>query len=134
MRAMWLRVVSSVAPGGAKPVNAPPTTILPSDCTTMALTCALGFGENAVSRVPSLFTRARKPRVVVVAEVLAAKPGVNALNKPPTRIFPSDWTARAETEELGDGSNAVSSVPLALSRRRLERPVTPVAPIGVAEL
>ena len=108
-------------------------TILPSDCTAIVLTCALGFGAKLASTVPSVFNRAKKLRPVEVAEVLEARPGVYALNKPPTRILPSLCSASAVIEELGEGSNAVSSVPLAFSRSRFERAVAALAPTGVTE-
>src|SRR5687767_11176193 len=110
------------------PVNAPPITILLSDCTTIVLTWPLGFGLKPVSSVPSALSRARELRVVIAAELLDERPGATALNNPPSIILPSGCTAIADTDEFTDGSNAVSSEPLAFSRRMFERGVDAAAP------
>jgi Flp pilus assembly pilin Flp len=90
-------------------VNAPPTSIFPSDCTAIELTVRLAavpvLVVKTVSLVPSLFRRTIQFTVVPF----------HVVNAPPTSIFPSDCTAIELTVRLAAVPvlvvNVVSLVP-----------------------
>ena len=68
-------------------VNWPPTNILPSGCNAMASTVVLKPVPilKPVSRVPSVFNLVMRFCVTPL----------NVVKPPPTKIFPSGWTAMA---------------------------------------
>jgi hypothetical protein len=112
---------------GVSEVNWPPTRILPSDCSAIALTLELGDGSKVVSSVPSALSRSRFSRCV--AEVVRA--GVTELNVPPTRILPSGWSSTTPTWPSMLGLNSESIVPLGLRRAmwfRVSPPIVVKAP------
>ena len=94
-------------------VNPPPTRILPSVCTATGWTPPPApvpmLAMNAVSRVPSAFSRTILPTVAPF----------HVVKSPPTRILPSVWTVVALTVLFAPvpmlAMNAVSRVPFALS-------------------
>jgi hypothetical protein len=96
-RAIRLRVVVPVPPPTA--VKIPPITIFPSGWIVIAMTSLFAPGLNDVSTEPSPFSRAIRLRVV-----FPKPPPPTFVNDPPTRIFPSGWTAIARTELFAPGS------------------------------
>ena len=87
----------------------PPTRILPSACTAIALTKLFAFGLKAVSSVPSGFSRAMRLRLWPPM----------LLKEPPTRILPSCCNAMGETIAFAFGLNE-SARPVVASSRAMK--------------
>ena len=80
-------------------------------------------GLKVVSSEPSALSRPMRLRVVV-----PVPPPPSVVKSPPTRILPSDCTAKALTRPFAPGLKVVSSEPSALSRPMWLRVVVPVPP------
>ena len=115
-RAIKLRVAPAMAE------KEPATRILPSGCSVIAVTPALGAGEKEVSSVPSAAMRTRWLPVVPAGLV----------KLPPSRTRPSGWvtTARIVPVKRTEGAKAVRSEPSRLSQAR---PLPCVATGAVSE-
>ena len=92
----------------------PPTRILPSACTAIALTVEFAFGSNESAKPVTGSSRAMRLRVCppMVGVLMAL------LKVPPTRILPSPCTTMALTAEFAFGANE-SAAPVVASRRAM---------------
>ena len=129
-RPIWLRGKWPVPPPPRR-VNSPPTTILPSACTTILkivlssewVPRPLAPGSKLMSTVPSGFSRAMQLR-----ETVPEPPPPQVVKFPPTKILPSGCSAIAEILSFAPGLKAMSSVPSGFSRAMRLRTNVPVPP------
>jgi hypothetical protein len=102
-RAIRLRVTAT-PPLGERVVKEPPTRILPSAWSAIALTVLFAFGSNAASTVPSGLSRAMRLRVTGAPPL-----GESVPKLPPIRILPSGCTTTARMRLFTFGSKPSSA-------------------------